>query len=65
MELLEWDARVYDALPLPHKRWGAAAIERLALTGDETVIDLGCGTGRDAEQLLKVLPNGRVVAVDG
>ncbi|MCW2910114.1 MAG: Trans-aconitate 2-methyltransferase, partial [Actinomycetia bacterium] len=29
MELLEWDARRYDALPLPHKRWGPAAIARL------------------------------------
>ena len=65
MELLEWDARVYDALPLPHKRWGAAAIERLRLRGDETVVDVGCGTGRDAEQLLSALPDGRVIAVDG
>ena len=65
MELLEWNASVYDSLPLPHTRWGAAAIERLALSGDETVVDVGCGTGRDAEQLLSALPRGRVIAVDG
>ena len=65
MELLEWDAQSYDALPLPHKRWGPQAIARLRLTGAETVADLGCGTGRDAAQLLKVLPCGRVVAIDG
>ncbi|GAA1987935.1 class I SAM-dependent methyltransferase [Amycolatopsis minnesotensis] len=65
MELLEWDARAYDALPLPHKRWGPATVARLALTGREAVLDLGCGTGRDAEQLLERLPDGRVVAVDG
>nr|WP_211243087.1 class I SAM-dependent methyltransferase [Rhodococcus oryzae] len=65
MELLEWDAGTYDALPLPHKRWGAAAIARLELSGSETVLDLGCGTGRDAERLLGLLPQGRVIAVDG
>lgn len=65
MDLLEWDAATYDSLPLPHVRWGAAVVERLALVGDETVIDLGCGTGRDAERLLDRLPQGRVIAVDG
>lgn len=65
MEMLEWDARSYDALPLPHEHWGATAIARLRLNGDETVLDLGCGTGRDAEHLLTMLPRGHVVAVDG
>jgi trans-aconitate 2-methyltransferase len=65
VELLDWDARSYDALPLPHKRWGPAAIARLRLAGDETVADLGAGTGRDAGQLLAALPRGRVLAIDG
>ena len=65
MELLEWDARSYDALPLPHKRWGPHTIGRLRLTGAETVADVGCGTGRDAEHLLRLLPAGRVLAIDG
>ncbi len=65
MELLEWDARTYDTLDLPHKRWGRDALERLAPRGDETVLELGCGSGRDTERLLEALPRGRVVAVDG
>jgi trans-aconitate 2-methyltransferase len=65
MEMLEWDAQTYDALSLPHEHWGARAIAQLRLNGNETVLDLGCGTGRDAEQLLSLLPRGRVVAVDG
>ena len=65
VELLEWDARSYDALPLPHKRWGPAAIARLRLAGGETVADLGAGTGRDAAELLTALPRGRVLAIDG
>jgi trans-aconitate 2-methyltransferase len=65
MELLEWDARTYDSLDLPHKRWGRDALERLHLRGDETVLELGCGSGRDTERLLQALPDGRVVALDG
>jgi trans-aconitate 2-methyltransferase len=65
MELLEWDARTYDSLDLPHKRWGRDALERLRLRGDETVLELGCGSGRDTERLLQALPHGRVVALDG
>jgi trans-aconitate 2-methyltransferase len=64
MEILEWDAHAYDALPLPHEHWGATAIAHLRLIGNETVLDLGCGTGRDAENLLRLLPHGHVVAVD-
>ncbi len=65
MELLEWDAATYDSLDLPHKRWGRGVLERLRLNGDEAVLELGCGSGRDTERLLAVLPHGRVVAVDG
>jgi len=65
MDLLEWDARTYDSLDLPHKRWGSGVMERLRLRGDETVLELGCGSGRDTERLLEALPHGRVVAVDG
>ena len=49
----------------------AAAVGRrrsssgLALRGDETVLDAGCGTGRVTAMLLDRLPRGRVIAVDG
>src|SRR5579875_2099457 len=65
MELLEWNARRYDSLPLPHLRGGEGVIGQLELAGGETVADIGCGTGRDAERLLGLLPRGRVAVVDG
>ena len=37
---------------------------RLELAGDETLVDVGCGTGRLTERLLERLPRGRVVALD-
>jgi trans-aconitate 2-methyltransferase len=64
MPLREWDAQAYDALPLPHLQWGRRTLARLDLSGDETVLEAGCGTGRDTAGLLDRLPRGRVVAVD-
>lgn len=61
----DWDAAGYDRQPLPHTQWGRRVIDRLAPRGGETVLDAGCGTGRDAETLLSTTPAGRVVAVDG
>jgi trans-aconitate 2-methyltransferase len=61
----EWDAAAYDALPLPHERWGRRLLGTLPLTGDETVLDVGAGTGRDTAALLDRLPHGHVIAVDG
>jgi trans-aconitate 2-methyltransferase len=61
----EWDAAAYDALPLPHVAWGRRVLDRMGLTGDEAVLDAGCGTGRDAAALLERWPGVRVVGVDG
>ncbi|MDT0459748.1 class I SAM-dependent methyltransferase [Streptomyces sp. DSM 41527] len=61
----EWDAKTYDSLPLPHQQWGKRTLGRLHLTGGETVLDAGCGTGRDTAALLDLVPDGRVIGVDG
>jgi trans-aconitate 2-methyltransferase len=61
----EWDAETYDRVADPQFRWGAAVVERLELDGDETVLDVGCGSGRVTELLARRLPRGRVVALDG
>lgn len=61
----EWDAAVYDRVALPHHDWAAVVLDRLELSGEETVLDAGCGSGTVTEQLLARLPAGRVIAVDG
>jgi trans-aconitate 2-methyltransferase len=40
-------------------------LERLELAGDETVLDAGAGSGRVTAQLVKRLPEGHVIALDG
>jgi trans-aconitate methyltransferase len=44
--------------------WGETIVARLDLRGDETALDLGCGSGRLTELLAERLPRGRVIAVD-
>lgn len=60
----DWDAETYDRVSTPQLEWAQPVIERLALQGDETVLDAGCGSGRVTELLLDRLPSGRVIAVD-
>lgn len=61
----EWDAGTYDRVSSPQKGWSGAVIDRLELSGDEVVLDAGCGSGRVTEALLARLPRGRVIATDG
>ena len=61
----DWDATTYDRISGPQQAWAAEQLDRLRLAGDETVLDVGAGTGRDTAALLGRLPRGQVVAVDG
>ncbi|HEX8689156.1 MAG TPA: methyltransferase domain-containing protein [Solirubrobacterales bacterium] len=61
----EWDAETYDEVSDPQFEWGVEVLERLELSGDETVLDAGCGSGRVSAELAKRLPRGRLIAVDG
>jgi trans-aconitate 2-methyltransferase len=60
----DWDAQAYDRVADPQARWGRTVLDRLPLTGDERVLDAGCGTGRVTALLAARLPRGQVVALD-
>ncbi|HEY1694415.1 MAG TPA: methyltransferase domain-containing protein [Polyangiaceae bacterium] len=62
--MVDWDAGVYARVSAPQLAWGRQVLERLALRGDETVLDAGCGAGRLTELLAERLPRGHVVALD-
>ena len=61
----EWDANTYDRVNAPHREWAVPIIDRLELTGDETVLDAGCGSGSVTALLAERLSDGRVIGVDG
>jgi trans-aconitate 2-methyltransferase len=61
----DWDAKTYDRLAAPQEEWARDILARLALHGDEVVLDAGCGSGRVTRLLAERLPEGRVIGVDG
>jgi trans-aconitate 2-methyltransferase len=64
MQARDWDGASYDRISAPQEALGRAVLARMDLSGDETVLDAGCGSGRVTEALLERLPRGRVIAVD-
>ena len=60
----DWDAATYDRVSTPQLEWARPVLDRLDLTGDETVLDAGCGSGRVTELLIERVPRGKVIAVD-
>lgn len=63
-EVRTWDGQSYDRISAPMEALGRGVLSRLELTGDEVVLDAGCGSGRVTEALIERLPRGRVIAVD-
>jgi trans-aconitate 2-methyltransferase len=64
MPVREWDGSSYDRISGTMERLGLEVLDRLELSGGETVLDAGCGSGRITEALVKRLPEGRVIAMD-
>jgi trans-aconitate 2-methyltransferase len=63
-EVRSWSGADYDRLSAPMAAMGRDVLARLPLTGGETVIDAGCGSGRVTQELIGRLPTGRVIGVD-
>jgi trans-aconitate 2-methyltransferase len=60
----EWNAESYHRVSGPQTAWGRRVLSRLKVGGDERVIDAGCGTGRLTAELMRMVPQGRLVAID-
>jgi trans-aconitate methyltransferase len=60
----EWDAAAYHRVSTPQTEWGRRLLSRLVVRGDELVVDAGCGSGRLTADLTRMVPRGRVIAID-
>ncbi len=60
----DWDASTYDRVSDIQLGWAREQLDRLELTGDEVVLDAGCGSGRVTAELAERVPRGRVYGVD-
>jgi trans-aconitate methyltransferase len=63
-EPVRWNAADYHQSASAQTGWGREVHARLALRGDETILDLGCGDGRLSAELADRVPRGAVVGVD-
>ena len=59
-----WDAKDYGINSQNQYAWATELLAKLKLSGDESVIDIGCGEGKITSELARAVPNGRVVGID-
>jgi trans-aconitate 2-methyltransferase len=59
-----WDAETYDEVSNTHEEWARKIISSKTWTGNETIMDAGCGSGRITKILTKLVPLGKVFAID-
>jgi trans-aconitate 2-methyltransferase len=60
----EWNPDDYENHSSAQKTWGGALITKLRLSGDEHVLDIGCGDGALTAEIAARLPRGSVIGID-
>jgi len=60
----EFDGKKYQAASGHQQKWGRKLIEELRLTGNESILDLGCGDGALTRRLAELAPKGQAVGID-
>ncbi len=59
-----WNGEDYAKNSQCQLQLGEELIEKLSLTGNESLLDIGCGDGKITAKLSKILNNGEVVGID-
>ncbi len=59
-----WDAEQYARNSAAQFQWAVELIAKLALQGNERILDIGCGDGKVTAELARQAPRGEVVGVD-
>src|SRR5580704_1005931 len=62
--MADWNPELYNRFRRYREEPFLAILARLKLRGDESIIDLGCGSGENTVELARRAPRGRVVGLD-
>ncbi len=62
--MYRWDPEQYSRHSRQQEKWARELILKLALKGDERVLDIGCGDGKVSAEIACSLPGGRVLGID-
>jgi len=62
--LYKWDPGDYTTQSLNQQQWAQELIQKLALKGNERILDIGCGGGKVTAQIARHVPSGYVVGID-
>lgn len=59
-----WDPADYHKSSPSQKVWARELIEKLGLSGNERILDIGCGDGSVTAEIASRLPHGAVAGID-
>src|SRR5260221_10129273 len=62
--MADWNPELYNRFRRYREEPFLAILERLKLRGDESIVDLGCGSGENTVELARRVPRGRAVGID-
>lgn len=63
-KIFRWDSSDYARHSSAQLAWAAELIDKMRLSGRETILDIGCGDGKVTALLAGRVPEGRVTGVD-
>jgi trans-aconitate 2-methyltransferase len=61
---VKWNAANYAANSVVQQIWARELIAKLNLSGDEHILDVGCGDGKVTAEIARALPRGSVTGMD-
>jgi trans-aconitate 2-methyltransferase len=64
MSNYQWNASDYEKNSGQQQLWARELIGKLNLSGNESLLDIGCGDGKVSAELAAGLPGGRVLGID-
>ena len=60
----DWEPELYNRFRRYRAEPFQAILARLQLDPDETIVDLGCGSGENTVELARMAPRGQALGID-